>query len=329
MSSSKLLASDLHVEFTSIFRTQAWISSWKKAWENYLQQQKFIYADDFYLIPLSVSGLGISTLVPIGCGSRYLGSIRSEYFQADLKNWSGQLKSLGWQQLIIPDVDLQSDFYLQLQKYIHSENYDLLSRSVAIAYGVKTTGNFSDYLSGLSQSARARLFNKRKKLTQIGRVKVENLWPDLDGFIKLLNNFHQQRWGKPCYQGENLNFIKIFLQRLIDEGGGVNLSVMTLDGEPVSVLLDMEYQGRVYNLQAGFVEKITNNIALGSLHFGYEIEAAFSNPSIHYYDFMAGQGKNTDYKAAFATDTQNLATLYVIKSKWLYWLYKVNDWLKR
>lgn len=329
MPSSTPLPINSQSEFISIFRTHAWISSWIAAWENYLQQQKFAYNNDFYVIPMPVSGFSIATAIPVGCNSRTLGSIRAEYFQADLQHWSEQLCDIDWQQLIIPDVDLQADFYTQLKKYLNPKNYSLLTRSVAIAYGIKTTGDFSEYLSRLSQSARARLFNKRKKLVQIGKLKIENRWPDLDGFVGLLNKFHQLRWGKPCYQDENLSFLKIFINRLLEQGGQVNLSVMTLDGEAVSALLDLEYQGRVYNLQAGFVEKIANNIALGSLHLGYEIEAAFVNPSIQYYDFMAGQGKNTDYKAAFATHTQNLATLYIIKPKWLYWLYKINDWFKR
>jgi Acetyltransferase (GNAT) domain len=317
-------------DFVSVFRTQAWTSSWIQVWETYLQEEKFSYNHAFYLVPQRLSQLSILTAIPTGCGSIRLRSIRSEYFQADLSEWPKQLEQLAWKQLIIPDVDLNAEIYRQLQDYSKRNRYFLLSRSVEIAYGITTqTQTFSDYLSLLSQSARARLFNKRKKLAQMGRLHIENIWPDLDRFIDLLNDFHLQRWGKLCYEGHNLHFIKLFLQKLSDEGGKIHLSLMTLDQEPISVLLDVEYMGRVYNFQAGFMEKIANSIALGSLHLGYAIEAAFSNPSITYYDFMAGQGKNSDYKSAFATHTHRLENLYIIKPRWLYGLYKLNDWLKR
>jgi Acetyltransferase (GNAT) domain len=316
--------------FVSVFRTHAWISSWMQVWETYLQKEKFSYNNSAYVVPQRLSRLPILTAIPTGCGSICLRSIRSEYFQADFDSWSKELDQLGWQQLIIPDLDLNTETYQQLQNYVNHNRYFLLSRATAIAYGINTqTQNFPDYLSSLSQSARARLFNKRKKLAQMGSLHIENIWPDLDRFIDLLNNFHLQRWGKPCYQEHNLHFIKLFLQKLSEEGGQIHLSLMTLDQEPVSVLLDVEYRGHVYNFQAGFMEKIANNLALGSLHLGYAIEEAFSNPEIHYYDFMAGQGKNSDYKSAFATQTQQLASLYITKSRWLYGLYKLNDWLKR
>lgn len=331
MLSSKLMANDNIVvaEPYSLFRTESWISSWLVSWENVLHEQCIPNNKYFYKIRTPFWKFGLRTAVPLGCSSTGIRSIRSEYFE--LKQESAEWFSyLGtdWQQLIIPDVDLDSSSYKSIKDFAASCGYFVQQRSVSTAYGIATQNNFQTYLSGLSQSARARLFNKRKKLEQMGRIVITNIWPDLDKFIELLNSFHVDRWGKPCYSHENFVFIKLFLSAIIKENGTVNLSVMTLDDQPISLLLDVEYLGRVYNFQAGFVEKLSNNIALGSLHLGYAIEAAFTNPSVVYYDFMAGQGKNTDYKAAFATQQQQLATLYVIKPAWLYWLYRLNDRIK-
>lgn len=330
MLSDKLPAHANLTEFPSVFRTDAWISSWKQAWENYLKKNKFPTDENYYYISLPLLRFKLATAVPFGCSSSSLRSIRSEYFelQADQMQYFSP-SGHKWRQIIIPDVERASSTYTRIESLAKEKDWFCLQRSVATAYGVVTNeGSFADYLSQLSQSARARLFNKRKKLEQLGEVRIENIWPNLDKFIELLNAFHLERWGKPCYQNENLEFIKRFLNAVVAQGAKVNLSVLSLDDQPISLLLDVEYAGRVYNFQAGFVEKLTKNIALGSLHLGYAIESAFSDPSIHYYDFMAGQGKNTDYKAAFANHTQSLATLYIIKSAWLYWLYRLNDRIK-
>ncbi len=317
------VASDL----SNVFRTDSWINSWRTSWSDYLQRYNFSADEYFYYVFLPVWKCNLITAVPVGCSSLSLQSIRSEYFdlQIELADWFSRL-SQNWQQLIIPDVDVASSTYSRINQVACERGYFIYQRSVSPSYGViASETEFSDYLSRLSQSARARLFNKRKKLEQLGSLAITNIWPDLGRFIDLLNGFHQERWGKPCYQNENLDFIKRFLGSIVEQGAKVNLSVMTLDEQPISLLLDVEYFGRVYNFQAGFVEKLSNNIAVGSLHLGYAIEAAFSDPAVKYYDFMAGQGKNTDYKAAFANSQQQLATLYVIRPAWLYWLYKIND----
>lgn len=317
-------------KISSLFRTNAWISSWNKVWQNYLQQHALLADDHFYYISLPLLKFKLATAIPKGCTSIVVRSIRSEYFELPLEshNWLS-LAKYRWHQLIVPDVELDSPTFHYLLSEAKAQRYFVLERSVATAYGISTLDkSFAEYLSSLSQSARARLFNKRKKLEQLGAIKLHNIWPDTDRFIELLNAFHLERWQKPCYQDENLDFIKSFLHAIVEEGGDVNLSVMTLNDQPVSVLLDIEYGGRVHNLQAGFAEKIAPNIALGSLHLGYAIESAFTNSRVNYYDFMAGQGKNTDYKAAFCNHTQRLATLYLIKSSWLYWLYRLKDYIR-
>jgi Acetyltransferase (GNAT) domain len=321
-------------KFSSIFRSESWISAWKQVWFEFLDAKKIQYNQRWYVIQRPLFwGVSVATAVPCGCGVRGLPSIRSEYFHfptdVDLDSWFSCKQKARWQQFIIPDVDINSSAYIELQAYAKDNGLFFLTRDLSSAYGIDSRKNsFAEYLSSLGQSSRARLFNKRKRLMEMGSLKIENIWPDVDKFISLLNQFHQSRWGKPCYQDNNLVFIKSFLEKLVAEDGQVNLSLMTSNDVPISVLLDVTYQGRTYNFQAGYVENFVKNLALGSLHLGYEIESAFANSGITYYDFMAGQGKNTDYKSAFATDSQRLTDVYLVRPRWLYWLYKLNDRLK-
>src|SRR5690606_40849246 len=72
-------------------------------------------------------------------------------------------------------------------------------------------------------------------------------------------------------------------------------------------VFDISYQGRKYNLQTGYQENFHKSISLGTLHFGYQIEAAFRDPDVAFYDFMAGKGKNSDYKKSLANCSDEFA----------------------
>ena len=82
-------------------------------------------------------------------------------------------------------------------------------------------------------------------------------------------------------------------------------------------------------INSGFNEGFHKKIAIGMLHFGYLIERAFENPSIAVFDFLAGHGKNTNYKARLATGKLELYSLQIIRSKKLVYLYRINDALKK
>ena len=104
---------------------------------------------------------------------------------------------------------------------------------------------------------------------------------------------------------------------------------MSVSDTPVSVVFDIRYQGRQYNFQSGYQENYCKSVALGTLHFGYQIEAAFNNPAIQFYDFMAGKGKNCDYKKKLVNRTDEFATLLLVRSHWLKQAYKLQSLIRR
>ena len=116
---------------------------------------------------------------------------------------------------------------------------------------------------------------------------------------------------------------------VVAEEEEVDFSVMSVSDTPVSVVFDIRYQGRQYNFQSGYQENYCKSVALGTLHFGYQIEAAFNNPAIQFYDFMAGKGKNCDYKKKLVNRTDEFATLLLVRSHWLKQAYKLQSLLRR
>lgn len=326
--------------YPGIFSTPAWIESWQNAWQDHgaiklaqPQQSAVSERQQFYSYQQKkLSVFSFATLFPAGISTSASPSLRSEYFML-LKQRPDEFIAAAlyhhWSQLFIPDVMLCSAEYVALVEAAENSGLQVLVRDTATSYAVRLHENtFDAYLKHIGSNTRLKLFNKRKKLYAIGDIEQRNLWPDIDGFVGILNEFHQQRWGKPCYQGRNLQQITGFLQAIAQVGGAPDLSVIYCDGKPVSAVLDLCYRQRIYNIQSGYVEKFQDGISLGTLHLGMQIEKAFLSDAL-YYDFMAGNGKNANYKKSLATHHTGFASLMLVRSPLLKSLYYLNTcWQK-
>lgn len=323
-----------------VFSSPAWISAWQESWgeEQELalltpldhqpaRPRTLFYSYRWQQVPL----LKFNTIFPAGISTSAAPSIRSEYFvveDCDAASYLQAAMDYSWDQFFIPDLLLNSEFYQQLVTAAKNRGLVVRVQDVATTYAVDLQANsFTSYLSRLGSNTRLKLFNKRKKLYQMGSVRLENVWPRLDEFIEILNRFHQVRWGKPCYQGRNLQQIKLFLHAIAAEGGEPELSVMYCNDRPISAVLDLQYRQRIYNIQSGYVEEFSGGISLGTLHFGFQLERAFESGAL-FYDFMAGNGKHGNYKASLATASDGFVSLMFVRNPMLKLLYKVNDGLK-
>lgn len=326
--------------YPGIFSSPAWISAWQKSWGEEQELALLTPHDHQTVTPRTlfysyrwqqVPVLKFITIFPAGISTTAAPSIRSEYFVVEGFDAASYLKvamGYSWGQFFIPDLLLNSVFYQQLVTAAKSWGLVVRTQDVATTYAVNLKkGTFDNYLSRLGSNTRLKLFNKRKKLYQMGSVRLENMWPKLDEFIEILNKFHLARWGKPCYQGRNLQQIKLFLHAIAAEGGNPELSVMYCNDRPISAVLDLQYRQRIYNIQSGYLEAFAGGVSLGTLHFGFQLEQAFKSDAL-FYDFMAGNGKHANYKASLATASDSFVSLMLVRNPILKLLYKVNDGIK-
>jgi hypothetical protein len=323
-----------------IFSTREWREAWENAWADHNaiiavgdQHPGINDQQTFYCYQQKKpSFLSFQTLFPAGMSTSVSPSLRSEYFMLvnqQAETFIASALDHPWSQLFLPDIMSATPEYAALVNAAKAKGLQVLVRDVATSYAVRLQENsFDNYLKHIGSNTRLKLFNKRKKLYAIGDISQQNLWPDLDGFIRILNEFHLQRWDKPCYQGRNLKQIITFLQRIADVGGKPDLSVIYCNGKPVSAVLDLYYRQRIYNIQSGYVEKFQDGISLGTLHLGMQIEKAFTTDAI-YYDFMAGNGKNSNYKQSLATHHAHFSSLMLVRNPLLKSLYYINDCLQR
>ncbi|WP_111641460.1 GNAT family N-acetyltransferase [Marinimicrobium alkaliphilum] len=313
-----------------LFYSPAWLDAWQAAWGDFSGITRFDDASlPFYHTRALKKGLvPIASLVPIGAGGPGVRSIRSEYLclAPEASHYLDKALTYRWDQLLLPDVIIDSAEYHSAiaQAKAHGLLAIELQRELSYAVDLRS-GTFDNYLQSLGKHSRLRLYNRRKRLAQEATITQEDMWPDQSGFLDLLNGFHQARWGKPCFDGRNLEQVSQLLKKLPEHGAKVELSVMSADGEPVSVVLDIISQGRCYNLQSGYREDAFKGVSLGTLHFGYRIERGFQQGWDH-YDFLAGTGKNANYKASLANTDTELATLALVRSLPLKLAYRLRGY---
>lgn len=324
----------------SIFQSHAWQSSWWDIWgEQYhlnILKRWDGSNNGLYVSSSKLKGiLPVKTLEFVGCNYREFTSTRTEYNtalkQADATSETALqnlLNDADWSDAIFSDMPLDSPSYRFLCDYAKENDYLLRVLKEDTSWGIRTEGEFQKYLEGLGKGTRLRLFNRRKLLETFGEVSVKNIYGskiENERFFALLNSFHQRRWGKPIYSPRALEFNKLFLRRIVQEGGRPVFSILSFGNRALSVLYNVEYMGCVYNFQIGFDEKFHPKLSLGKLHLGYEIEKSFFDPSIEYFDLLAGSGKNESYKEQFSTVSVPFVSLMLVRAKHMKILYRIVD----
>lgn len=289
---------------------------------------------EFYRYWQIKRGLPMRTVIPAGISSTAARSARAEYFcfpsgsdttEDRVRRYLEPVLQYRWDQLDIPDLLTGSSEHHSLLQVTRKLGLYVTEQKRETAYAVDMRAqSFSDYLTSRGKNTRLKLYNRRAKVAQEGTLEINNIWPDRPRFYQLLNTLHQARWGKPVYAGRSLAFIDSLLTGLAHAGHKVDLSVMSLSGTAISAALDITVYGRCYNLQSGFVEELIKGVSLGTLHFGYQIEAAFE-AGAEFYDFMAGTGKNSQYKASLANTQHDLVSLRLVRNPALKLAYKLRD----
>ncbi len=333
----------------NLFRSQAWLDAWRHGWGellddsipkkhqpiNYFSCGKLsAYSYDSKFLDL----FRIRTIYPEGKTSKLIPAIRNEYFQFPFdpvdcdSNWDefwSTLDAKGWDRVIFDDILKGSVDHLCLLDQAAKRGLFVLNRGEDPLFGIDTAAqDFTGYLKGLSTSSRIKLYNKRSKLRSMGVVAINNMCQEPDGFFRLLNDFHAVRWGKRCFSPNNQKMINLLLDNSSDKNLGIDCSVMSIDNTPVSAVFDLHYGNRIYNLQMGYNESLSKGISLGALHLGYQIEAAFNNPVVDYYDLMAGCGKHCSYKESFSDTRGEFVNLVVFKRKWMPVAHRLKDHLR-
>lgn len=232
-----------------------------------------------------------------------------------------------WDEIVLSNLKKGSPTYQLLVNenlvssahYRHAEEYD--------SFYVDTRGSFESYLGQLGSNTRLKLFNRRKVFEQCGVIRYARKERSVSDYFSLLDKLHEQRWHKAAFRGAPRQFNET-LALLMQQRDCLDFSTLEVNDEVVSIQYNYTINGHRYNIQAGFIEDYHKKLALGYLHFGYEIENACAN-DVFKYDMLAGEGKNTSYKEHLTEHRERIVELQIIRHPLLKCLYKLHTLLKR
>ena len=204
---------------------------------------------------------------------------------------------------------------------LHGERCYVRKTDTLAAHVALLPSHFSDYVVALKSGTRRKLWNHRARLThpQMLLGGAQDIAPLFD----LMNSLHIERWGHPTFKGLRGRFHQAFALSLANRNQ-LRFSTLVADGAPISVAYNARIGETEYSIQSAFKPHAIKGLSPGYLHFGYCIEQACSE-GVKRFDFLAGTGRNRDYKREFLTSSASMVTLQAIRSRPLAWLYRAYD----
>lgn len=333
-----------HSDADPLFMSWPWLYSWWETWSQVLgldllllgafdESDTLVGLGPFFTRYLETPiGLRVKRLHMLGNAWRIEPTVRSEYISLIARRSQASaiqaemfayLSAQPWDELIICDITTTEQSHWRNMAVGTLGDIQYVARAEDEGVRIDTAGSFDEWQGLLGKNTRLKAFNRRRYLRALGAVQFETAETDAElyTFFTALNQFHEQRWGKPAFGTLALNFHRRLLSRL---SGSMHAKCTTLylDGQCISVLYDIDTgQGR-YNLQSGYQENLDAKLSMGTLHLGYAIEDSFNDSSCGYYDLLAGSGKSTFYKSRFNGRAIRFRTMQLVRKPLLQMVYR-------
>ncbi len=336
-------------DHATLFHTWEWHYAWWKVWSRdlVLELNLVIARDEsgellgmapLYLYKQSLC-YGLCTITKlqfIGDSSSIKATVRSEYldFIVSSKHKYLTLELLSyihdngrWSKALFSDIRTESSLSkLVMNSPDFGNNYVRISLK-DVGVRIETSLQFSEYLKLLGKNTRLACYNRRKRLKELGEVRIKKNSESTGSSIDILNAFHIERWGRICFNEQAASFHRnvASFDTFIDN---VDFTMVELNNKPISIIYNIDYKKTRYNIQLGFINMDKNRLSPGYLQLGYSIEDAFSTSEIDYFDLLAGYGKNSFYKERLCGETYLFHSLEVIRSPVLKLVYRSYDFYK-
>lgn len=258
-----------------------------------------------------------------GFRSEYLGFICQPTHRAPIEPllFEYLLTQAGADELALRDVPDSKAFQSRLQSIGQNKSVYIRETARDQTYRIDTSGDYATYLASLGKGSRSRIQNSQKRLMKHGDVTVERFnGGNLEEHLGLIQRLHEGRWNNRAQFSAFIKFLDAFPALA---ASGV---VIRFNGDLVAATLNVEYQGTVCNLMLGFVDPGVKRVSMGYAALGYDLAFYFGASSVGCYDLLAGEGKQTNYKASIAAEGPVLVSnsLHVnILTRTIYRLYDV------
>lgn len=227
-----------------------------------------------------------------------------------------------WDELYVRWLAPEHEFALALRRWADERGLAWVRDGDDPAHFVATDGPESQYRAGLGEGARRAMYGKRRVAEALGLRYVERA--PVAAALETLFDLHDARWEGGGMPASTRAFLRAVTDGRLD-GVECRISLLVRGDRPVSASLNLQCAGVVWNLQGGFRPDCDPRLSPGKLHLGYELERAFAAAGMRRFEFLAGRGRNAEYKSAIATGWRPLLRVRIVRSRWWRTLLAARD----
>jgi hypothetical protein len=229
-----------------------------------------------------------------------------------------------WGELALVSVPRANAWFEPLAREATSRGWHLRTTDNVPSHVIDMRGTFEDYLARLGASARRRLVHQRKRLAAIGPVSLAYADPsNAAEALDVLNTLRAESVGTPAFGGRALAFHLRLIAGLSDPAS-LRLSTLSVAGEPQSVNYALRAGGRQYGMAMGRHPRFDRKVSLGTLHLGYELEAAWAD-GVERYDLMTSRAGEEGWKQELGASPAELIDVRVVRQPLLAAAYRLHD----
>jgi len=178
-------------------------------------------------------------------------------------------------------------------------------------------GTWQDYLSERSYSFRRNFKNRERRIKKIGPVFFDRhnngkCVPDLGKLMDTVFDISSRSWkwkeGTAIASSEEVRNFYLTLAQVLHERGWLELSILKVNGKPVSYMLGALYKRKYIDIDIAFDEAYSSS-APGNLHRIYLLKNLFEEDDADIFDF----GAAFEYKKEYTSSEKEFKSILLFK----------------
>jgi CelD/BcsL family acetyltransferase involved in cellulose biosynthesis len=225
----------------------------------------------------------------------------------------------GWDELVMPAMDGSRALPSLVVGALNQAGVRAESRQTGAAPYIPLPSSWDAYLKQLP-SSRRYLVNRslrdfEKWAGGPGELVVVKTRAELDEGKRVLQSLHGERWGAEGRSGVFLSsrfaaFHDALMPALLDDGA-LELAWLAVRGEPIAVVYNIVWNGKVYFYQSGRKIDLPKGVRPGIVIHALAIQRAIA-AGRREYDFLAG---TSQYKTQLALAERPLVEVRAVRAR--------------
>jgi CelD/BcsL family acetyltransferase involved in cellulose biosynthesis len=219
----------------------------------------------------------------------------------------------GWDELVLRAMDGEAPVLGALAESLRAQHLAVEIVTDGAAPIARLPPTWEGYLASLPSRHRYLVTRSLRDFERwsagTGRIEPVRTADELDRARHLLVELHEARWSAAGAHGAfHSPRFRAFHDRVMPwllAEGALDLSVLTAFGEPIGVLYDIAWRGKLTYYQSGRRTEVPDAIRPGIVMHAHAIRRAIA-AGFREYDFLGGESR---YKLQLANASRPIATL--------------------